>query len=66
MNYRRYMLFNLVGGVFWVASFVGLGYFFGNLPTVQKNFKVVILAIIVISVLPAVVEFYREKRKHRA
>jgi len=66
MNYRRYMLFNLVGGVLWVASFVSLGYFFGNLPAVQKNFKVVILAIIVISVLPAVIEFYRERRKQKA
>lgn len=66
MNYRRYMLFNLVGGVLWVASFVSLGFFFGNLPAVQKNFKVVILAIIVISVLPAVIEFYRERRKQRA
>jgi membrane-associated protein len=63
MNYSRYMLFNLLGGALWVILFTMLGFVFGNLPAVQANFKIVILAIIVISILPGVFEFYREKRK---
>lgn len=63
MNYRKYMIYNIVGAVLWVCSFTVLGFFFGNLPIIQKNFKLVILAIIIISVIPAVVEYVREKKK---
>lgn len=61
MTYRRFALFNVVGAVAWVVSFVALGHFFGNLAFVKKNFQYVILAIIVISVLPGVVEFLRAR-----
>ncbi len=63
MNYRKYMIYNIVGAVLWVCSFCVLGFFFGNLPIIQKNFKLVILAIIIISVIPGLVEFYREKKR---
>jgi membrane-associated protein len=62
MSYPRFLAYNVFGGVLWVAVCVFAGYFFGNLPFVKKNFTLVILAIIVISVLPAVVEYLRHRR----
>jgi membrane-associated protein len=62
MGYRRFATFNVVGAVAWVVSFTLLGFWFGNQPWVKKNFSVVIVAIIVISVIPAVVEFWRARR----
>lgn len=62
MKYRRFFLFNVAGAGFWVVSFSTLGYFFGNVPAVKRNFTFVILAIIVISVLPGVIEFIRSRR----
>jgi membrane-associated protein len=62
MDYRRFALFNVTGGIAWVASFVLAGYFFGELPFVKKNFKLVILAIIVISLIPPVVEYLKARR----
>jgi len=62
MSYRQFIGYNVIGGVLWVSICVFAGYFFGNLPFVKKNFSVVILAIIVISLLPAVIEYL----KHRA
>ena len=62
MEYKRFITFNVVGALLWVPLFTFLGYFFGNLPFVQKNFEYVILAIIFISVLPAVFEFVKSKR----
>jgi membrane-associated protein len=66
MNYRRFLAYNVVGGFLWVAICLFAGYFFGNLPFVKKNFSLVILAIIVISVLPAVVEYLRHRAQARA
>jgi membrane-associated protein len=63
MHYPRFALFNVTGGIGWVASFLVLGYWFGNLPGVKKNFQYVILAIIFISVLPIVIEFFRARRE---
>ena len=65
MDYPRFFLFNVTGAVLWVALFTFGGYFFGNLPFVQDNFTIVILVIIVISVLPGVFEFLRDKYKTR-
>lgn len=65
MDYPRFFLFNVTGAVLWVALFTFGGYFFGNLPFVQDNFTIVILMIIVISVLPGVFEFLRDKYKTR-
>jgi membrane-associated protein len=53
----------VVGGVAWVTLFTWGGYFFGTLPFVQENFSFVVLAIILISVLPAVVEIIKEKTR---
>lgn len=59
MQYRRFGLYNVAGGVTWVVLFTGAGYFFGGLPWVKDRFHIVILAIIGISVLPIVWEFAR-------
>ena len=66
MTYSKFILYNVVGGVAWVAIFLFGGYFFGNLPVVKDNFTLVILAIILISVLPGVVEFLRERARSKA
>lgn len=65
MSYRKFMTYNVVGAVLWIFSFIPLGYFFGNLPFIQRNFKLVMIAIIVISVLPAVIEFFRERSRSK-
>ena len=65
MTYPRFMTFNVVGGVVWIVSFLLLGYFFGNQPIVKKNFGLVIIGIIILSILPAVIEIWREWRKRK-
>lgn len=63
MSYRRFISYNIVGGISWVSLFTLMGYFFGNLPSVKKNFSFVIFAIIFISILPGIIGFIREKSK---
>lgn len=66
MSYRRFMAYNVVGGVAWVVLCTLAGYFFGNLPFVRENFSLVILAIIFLSLVPAAVEILRVRReKHK-
>ncbi len=66
MTYAKFIFFNVLGALLWVGIFLGGGYFFGGLEVVQRNMKLVILAIIVVSVLPIVFEFAKtwlEKRR---
>ena len=63
MTYAKFLLYNVVGGILWIVLFVVGGYFFGNIPFVKKNFTLVILAIIFLSILPGIIEFIRHKRK---
>lgn len=65
MTYPRFLAYNLIGGFVWIYFFTYAGFFFGNQPFVQQNFKLVILAIIILSVVPIVVEFFREWQKSR-
>lgn len=65
MNYFRFALFNVTGGVAWVLTFLVAGWLFAGQKFVQRNFQLVILAIIVISVLPMAIEFARAKLKGR-
>src|SRR3954471_23105067 len=65
MNYAKFALYNVTGGIAWVLSFLIGGWWFGGREVIQKNFKLVILAIIVISVLPAFIEFLRHKMAGR-
>jgi membrane-associated protein len=61
MTYGRFISYNVFGGLAWIAIFLFGGYFFGNLPFVKRNFTLVILAIIFISVLPGVIEFLNQR-----
>ena len=63
MTYMKFISYNVIGGVAWIAACVFAGYFFGNLPVVKENFSLVILAIIIISILPGVVEYLRQRLK---
>lgn len=65
MAYRHFALFNVSGGVLWVALFAYAGYLFGDLPVVQENLQLLIVAIIVLSVLPGLVEVWRHRRAAR-
>jgi membrane-associated protein len=65
MTYLRFIIYNIVGGVAWIGAFLFGGYFFGALPFVRQNFSLVILAIIVISILPGLIEFLRHKFSSR-
>jgi membrane-associated protein len=62
MHYGQFILYNFFGGVVWVALFTFLGYFFGNVPIVKHNFSIVIIAIVIISVIPAFFEAFRNRR----
>jgi membrane-associated protein len=66
MNYKTFLTYNVVGAALWVGLFVPAGVFFGNLPIVRKNFTLVILAIIVLSILPIVFEYVKAKREAKA
>ena len=57
MNFRRFVLYNVSGGIVWVTLFVGAGYFFGNVPIVKENMALVVLGIIAVSVLPLIVRW---------
>lgn len=67
MDYRRFALYNVSGGLAWTGFFISAGYYFGNLPLVQNNFSLIIVAIVAVSVLPAALEvvgkFNRVPRK---
>ena len=63
MTYMRFIGYNVSGGILWIASFVFGGYFFGNIPMVKRNFTLVIVAIIVLSVMPGFIEFLRHRLK---
>jgi membrane-associated protein len=65
MTYPKFIAYNVIGGLAWVALFTFGGYFFGNLPIVQENFTFVILAIIFISVLPAIIELIKGRQQTR-
>jgi membrane-associated protein len=61
MTYLHFISYNVIGGIAWIAIFVFGGYHFGNLPMVKRNFTLVIMAIIIISILPGIYEFLRQR-----
>ena len=63
MSYGHFITYNIAGGIVWTALFIFGGYFFGNLEIVQRNFSLVIMAIVLISVIPAIVEVIRGREK---
>lgn len=65
MSYSRFITYNVTGGVLWTTLFVWGGYYFGNLPVVKRNFSLVILAIIFLSLLPPIIEFVQNYRRRK-
>jgi len=64
MRYRRFVTYNVVGGIGWVASMTGAGYVLGQtVPNISKHMHVLVIVIIVLSCVPIAVEIYRERRK---
>ncbi|WP_114783982.1 DedA family protein [Botryobacter ruber] len=61
MDYRRFLYFNVAGALLWVVFFLLIGYLFGNLPAVKKNFSLLVLGIIILSMLPPVLSAVRER-----
>lgn len=65
MNYRRFVSFNVFGGLFWVVSMTGIGYFLGRIPGVREHIEVVIVVVVFLSILPGIIAFAKEKLKKR-
>ncbi|HYA21342.1 MAG TPA: DedA family protein [Burkholderiales bacterium] len=65
MHYPRFLLYSLGGSVFWISCFVFGGYYFGNVPVVQQNLTAFVVLIIVISILPGVIEYFRAQARAR-
>lgn len=63
MTYGRFASYNIIGAVAWVVSFLFLGYFFGNIPVIKSNFTYVIFGIIFLSMLPPIIEWFRNRKK---
>lgn len=63
MKYRKFIAYNVIGGVAWVALFISMGYFFGNIPFVKHNFELVIFAIIAVSFIPPIYEFLKARKE---
>ena len=61
MHYGRFLIYNISGGVAWIMFFALGGYYFGNIPMIKQNFTLVILTIVVISILPGIIEFFRQR-----
>jgi membrane-associated protein len=65
MSYRRFLTYNVIGGVMWISSLVYAGYLFGNIPWVKNNLTLLVIGIVVVSLLPAITTFLREHARHR-
>jgi membrane-associated protein len=62
MTYTRFISYNVIGGIAWIGFFIFGGYYFGNLPMIRNNFTLVIIAIVILSVLPGVIEYFRQRK----
>jgi membrane-associated protein len=62
MSYRRFLPYNVIGGCLWIALLVYAGYLFGNIPWVKDNLSLIVIMIVVVSLIPAVTTFVRERR----
>jgi membrane-associated protein len=66
MSYPRFLAYNVVGGILWIASLVYAGYVFGNIPWVKDNLTLIVIAIVVVSLIPVISTFVKERREARA
>jgi len=65
MPYGYFISYNIIGGIVWVTLFTSVGYFFGNIPFIKHNFSLVIMAIILISIVPVLIEAWKASREKR-
>src|SRR5689334_22071864 len=65
MSYRRFLSYNVIGGCLWIGVLVYAGYLFGNIPWVKDNLSLIVVAIVVVSLIPAVSTFMKERRDRR-
>jgi membrane-associated protein len=65
MNFIKFTIFNAVGGISWVASFLFAGYFFGSIPFIKNNFTYVIFGIIFVSFLPAIITWFKSRKSDK-
>jgi len=65
MTYARFLSYNVVGAIAWISSLVYAGYLFGNIPWVKDNLSFIVVAIVVVSLIPAVTTFIKERRERR-
>lgn len=63
MKYRRFLSYNVIGAVLWISLLVYAGYLFGNIPWVKQNLSLIVVGIVIVSLVPAVTTFFRERRK---
>ena len=66
MTYRKFIVFNMIGGAAWVASLVYAGYLFGNIPWVKDNLAYIVVGIVVFSITPPIIQWFRERRARKA
>ena len=66
MSYRRFLAYNVAGGCLWIGLLVYAGFLFGNIPWVKDNMSLIVVAIVVVSLIPAVTTFIRERRESKA
>ncbi|MDA8227083.1 MAG: VTT domain-containing protein, partial [Desulfitobacterium hafniense] len=65
MNFLKFILYNIIGGLVWVSAFIFGGYYFGNIPAVKDNFTYVVLGIIILSLLPAVIAKLKSRKAYQ-
>lgn len=66
MSYRRFLSYNIIGGCLWIGLLVYAGFIFGNVPLVKNNLSLIVIGIVVVSLIPAVTTFFRERRASRS
>ena len=65
MNYKKFVTYNVTGGIIWITSLSLLGYYFGNIPFVKKNFEYVIIGVIILSVMPIVIGYINHRKEEK-
>jgi len=65
MNYRKFVSYNIIGGILWIVSMSLAGYFFGNIPFIKRNFEYVIIGVIILSLVPVVVGYLRHRKESK-
>lgn len=65
MDYRRFVAYDITGGIVWISSFTYLGFFFGNIPVVKNNFVIVVFTIVFLSILPGIIGYFKHRKENK-